>query len=72
MGADPAPGYRCGLRELHPYVDELVLQRLLLVQQLLWVGGLASKHLQLLVGPHQSAFQALLKKGRAINGYEQS
>lgn len=56
-------GYRGRLRQLHSDVDELVLQRLLLVQQLLGVGGLASKHLQFLVGPHQGTFQALLKKG---------
>lgn len=57
-------GYRGRLRQLHSDVDELVLQRLLLVQQLLRVGGLASEHLQFLVGPHQGTFQALLKKGR--------
>jgi len=44
--------YRAGLRQLHADVDELVLERLLLVQQLLWVGGLAPEHLQLLVRPH--------------------
>lgn len=58
---DPNPSrYRAGLGQLHTDVDELVLQRFLLVQQLLWVGGLAPKHLQLLVRPHQGTLQALL------------
>lgn len=56
--------YRAGLRQLHADVDELVLQRLLLVQQLLRVGGLAPKHLQLLVCPHQGTLQTLLRGTR--------
>lgn len=56
--------YRAGLRQLHADVDELVLQRLLLVQQLLRVGRLAPKHLQLLVCPHQGTLQTLLRRTR--------
>lgn len=58
----PPPRYRAGLGQLHPDVDELVLERFLLVQQLLRVGRLAPEHLQLLVRPHQGALQALLRE----------